>query len=302
MAVILFSLEQHPLTESLCLKVGAIQGGCEYRRFPDGESYLRVLTPVDGQHCIILCNMLNPDEKYLPFIFLADTLRELGALTVGLVSPYLGYMRQDIRFKEGEVVTSRIFAKAVSQHASWLVTVDPHLHRYHSLDEIYTIPSRVIQGAPLLAEWLKGQEQLLLVGPDAESDQWVSSIATVSGHPYVVGSKEREGDRQVKITLPDLSSYTGRRAVIVDDVISSGQTILECIAELHAQNFKQIGCVAVHGIFADASDKALMETGLDFLVTTNTIVHESNGVDMGEAIAGAVKDCLGLCSVKEPLC
>lgn len=300
--MIIFTVENHPLFQPLCEALHAIAGEIESRQFPDGESYLRIKTPVSGQHCVILCNFVYPDAKFLPFAFLAETLRELGAASVGLVTPYLGYMRQDIRFKDGEVVTSRIFASAVSHYVDWLVTVDPHLHRYHSLDEIYTVPSRVVQGAPLLAQWLKQKDKLLLVGPDAESEQWVSSIAAVSGHPFVVGSKLRKGDRNVEISLPDLTPFAGYHAVIIDDVISSGQTLLKCIAALKDQGIKQLSCAAVHGIFADGSDKALLAAGLGQLITTNSIAHNSNMVDLGDALAEAVRECLLLCQVNEHLC
>jgi ribose-phosphate pyrophosphokinase len=241
-----------------------------------------------------LANLVNPDARYLPLVFLVETLRELGAASVGLVVPYLCYMRQDIRFQDGEAITSKIFAKALSQHVDWLVTVDPHLHRYHSLDEIYSIPSRVVHGAPLLAQWLKQQGKLLLVGPDAESEQWVSSIAEVSGHPFVVGSKERKGDRNVVVTLPDLTVYKGYTAVIIDDVISTGQTLLKCINALKEQGIEQISCAAVHGIFADNSDELLMANGLSQLMTTNSIPHASNIVDLSTILTAPIKECLCL--------
>lgn len=189
-------------------------------------------------------------------------------------------MRQDRRFVDGEAVTSRIFAKCLSQHIDWLVTVDPHLHRYHSLNEIYSVPSRVVQGAPALAQWLKTQNDLLLVGPDSESEQWVSDIADYSQHPFVIGEKQRFGDRHVEVSLPNIDEYMGRTAVIIDDVISSGQTILECIKALKSKGIEHIQCVAVHGIFADGSDHALIHAGLSQLATSNTIPHSSNAIDI----------------------
>jgi len=173
-----------------------------------------------------------------------------------------------------------------------LVTVDPHLHRYHSLDEIYSVPSRVVQAAPLLADWLKQQSELLLVGQDAESEQWVSQIAAHSGHPFVLGSKQRRGDRDVVVTLPDLTGFRHCTAIIIDDVISSGQTILQCIKTLQDKGLKSIQCAAVHGIFADGADAQLMAAGLEALVTTNTIVHSSNAIDVTELLLVPVEECL----------
>ena len=289
---IIFSLEPHPLVPCLCEKLAFEQGNTNSRLFPDGESYLRIDTPVQNRHCIVLADLSHPNKGYLPLMFLLATLREFGAASVGLIAPYLSYMRQDRRFVEGEALTSRIFASLLSEQIDWLVTVDPHLHRYHSLDEIYSVPSRVVQAAPLLAGWLKEQADLLLVGPDAESEQWVSQIASHSGHPFVIGSKQRHGDRDVVVTLPDLVDFRHRTAVIIDDVISSGQTILQCIKSLQAKGLKKIQCAAVHGIFADGADIQLMATGLEALVTTNTIVHSSNAIDVTELLLAPVKECM----------
>ncbi|WP_164119514.1 ribose-phosphate pyrophosphokinase-like domain-containing protein, partial [Stenotrophomonas maltophilia] len=85
--------------------------------------------------------LAQPNEKILPLIFAAATARELGAARVGLVAPYLAYMRQDRRFNPGEAVTSRQMAHLVSGAFDWMVTVDPHLHRYSDLSEIYSIPT-----------------------------------------------------------------------------------------------------------------------------------------------------------------
>lgn len=291
-APLLYVLDAHPLAASLQAGLGAGAGGLERRQFPDGESYLRVLDDPAGRNCVILADLVQPDARYLPLVFLADTLRELGAASVGLVVPYLCYMRQDARFNPGEAVTSRIFARRLSAEVDWMVTVDPHLHRHSSLDVIYDIPSRVVHGAPLLAEWLGGQERLLLVGPDEESAQWVSEIAALSGHPWVTGTKTRFGDRQVRVVLPDLSAWQDFDAVIIDDVISSGHTVLRCIEALREAGMRRISCGCVHGIFADGMDARLVASGLGRLVSCNTVPHVTNALDVAPLICDAVRELL----------
>jgi len=289
---ILFSLDAHPLLPPLCEQLGGIVGTLNTRQFPDGETYLNVTTGVAGADCVVVANLAHPNDKFLPLIFLLGTLRELGARSVGLVAPYLCYMRQDRRFAEGEALTSRLFAQLLSQHMDWLVTVDPHLHRYHALQEIYNVPCRKVEGACALADWLRGQESLLLVGPDAESEQWVAEVSNASGHPYVIGEKQRFGDRQVEIHLPELLAYQGRTAVIIDDVIASGQTILQCLLALKKGGIRQINCAAVHGIFADRVEVALRQAGLGELVTCNTIPHATNRIDVTPLLVPAVTTCL----------
>ncbi|WP_347332399.1 ribose-phosphate diphosphokinase [Marinimicrobium locisalis] len=298
----LFALDTElPLFAGLCEALGAEAGSIEQRQFPDGESYLRVASPVEGRDCVILANLVDPDSKFLPLAFLAGTLRELGARSVGLVAPYLCYMRQDTRFHPGEAVTSRLFASLLSEQVDWLVTVDPHLHRYHTLDEIYSIPSTVVQGAPALAQWFKTHEEpVVLVGPDSESEQWVSVIAERIGQPFVVGRKERRGDRDVVVTLPNMAAYRGRTAVIVDDVISSGHTVLKALASLQASGMAHVDCAAVHGIFADGVEQALSHQGLRRLITANSVPHISNVVDLSPWLVGPIQYHLGQHPLKVP--
>ena len=295
---LLFSLTPYPLAQSLVAALACETGACEQRLFPDGESYLNVTLPVSGRHCLVVADLSYPNDKYLPLVFLLATLRELGAASVGLVAPYLCYMRQDTRFAEGEAVTSRIFAADLSRYIDWLVTVDPHLHRYRSLADIYSVPGVVVHGAPALVEWLQARRHLLLVGPDSESRQWVGDIAAISGHPFVVGSKQRRGDRDVTVTLPDLQHYRGREVVIVDDIIASGHTLLECIGALREQGVETIHCIAVHGVFTEGVYAALMKSGLSSLHTTNTIPHASNAIDVTSLLVPEIILCMANVSAK----
>lgn len=289
---VIFDPYGHPLGGPLVRRLPALAAELDSRSFPDGETYLRIPGDVAGRDCIVLAELSRPDPKFLPLGFLASTLREMNAASVGLVAPYLSYMRQDRRFLAGEALTSRIFAALLSAQFDWMVTVDPHLHRYKSLGEIYSMPTRVVQGALALSEWLANEPDVFLVGPDQESEQWVSAIAANCGLPYVIGEKERAGDRSVSVRLPDLSSYAGRGAVIVDDVISSGNTILQCIQGLRAQGVGHIQCACVHGIFADRADVRIAQAGIDRMVTTNSIPHSSNLVDLSTVLVPAIEEML----------
>jgi ribose-phosphate pyrophosphokinase len=131
------------MTRTLAQALRADVGKIELHIFPDRETYLRFVSHLSGRALVIVCTLDRPNDKILPLLFAAAAARELGATAVGLVSPYLAYMRQDRRFKPGEAVTSREVARLLSDAFDWLVTVDPHLHRYGSLVEIYRIPTRV---------------------------------------------------------------------------------------------------------------------------------------------------------------
>ena len=256
--------------------------------FPDGETYLRLQQDPNGRPLVFVCTLDRPNPKFLPLIFAAATARELGATKVSLVAPYLCYMRQDKRFHDREAITSTLFAGQLSSVLDELVTVDPHLHRYHSLTEIYPIRTAVVHSAPLIAEWIKRNEtRAVLIGPDIESEQWVSEVASLAGTPYRVLRKERLGDRDVKITVPDLHEVRDQTPVLIDDIVSSGRTMIETARQLRAEGLRAAPvCIAVHALFTQRADRALRDVS-SRLITTNAVPHSTNEIDLTAAIAKA---------------
>jgi ribose-phosphate pyrophosphokinase len=274
-----------PMATELAAKLGGDLGVMETRRFPDSEAYLRFKTGVAGRALAIICTLDQPDEKFLRLAFAAAAARDLGAASVGLVAPYLAYMRQDRRFKDGEAVTSREFARLISSEFDWLVTVDPHLHRYTSLGEVFTIPSRVAHAAPALSTWIRENvARPLVIGPDSESEQWVSTVASHAGCPYVVLNKRRFGDRDVKISVPDLAAWLDRTPVLIDDIVSSAGTMIEACREVVARGLAAPTCIAIHALFSSAAYQSLKAVSAR-VVTTNAVGHETNEIDITALIA-----------------
>jgi ribose-phosphate pyrophosphokinase len=259
------------------------------RDFPDGETYLRIDEDVKGRNVAVLCTLHQPNPRILPLAFITDTLRELGAASVGLVAPYLAYMRQDARFKPGEDITSISFAKLVSRQFDWLVTVDPHLHRWHALSDIYSIPAVALRAAPLLAAWIRAEvRDPVIIGPDEESEQWVSEVAVSAGCTYQVLQKLRIGDRDVKVSGLRGDEWKLRTPVLVDDIISSGHTLAQAVKQCRAAGSAPPVCVGVHGVFAPEALATLQQAGAGRIVTSNSIAHPSNAIDLSPLLAEAV--------------
>ena len=274
----------------LCMELGAEALGLEWRRFPDGESYLRFAQDVGKRDLALVCSLNDPDTKALALLFAARTARDLGAAQIGLVAPYLGYMRQDRRFKDGEAVTSIYFAALISGAFDWLVTVDPHLHRRSSLAEIYSIPTATVAAAPALAQWVRENvAKPLIVGPDAESEQWAAEVASACGAPYVVMSKTRLGDRRVAIESPPLSQWNDRTPVLIDDIISSARTMALAARRIAEQGLAAPLCIGVHGIFSPGALDALHQAGVAKVVTGNTVAHETNAIDLSALAARSIE-------------
>ncbi len=292
MARVLYDLGAAPgLTAKLADAFDALPGALELRRFPDGECYLRLDTSPKGHDVMLVCTLDRPDLKTLPMLFAAATCRELGARSVGLVAPYLAYMRQDIRFRPGEAVTSRHYAKMLSAELDWLVTVDPHLHRYDSLDEIYTIPSRSVAAAPALAGWLSEQvARPVLIGPDEESSQWVAGVAGLIDAPWLILEKSRRGDHDVDVSVPRLERHRGCTPVLLDDIVSTGATMAATLAHVCGQGFVAPVCMAVHGVFASDAEATLRTAGVGRIVTCNTVAHDSNAICVAAPLVAGIRE------------
>ncbi len=285
---------QQALAEALTERVPGEAGVLAARSFPDGESYVRLDTSCDGRDVVLAASLSPPDPLVMPLLFTARGARELGARRVLLAAPYLSYLRQDARFHPGEVVTSAIFADFLSRCVDGLVTVDPHLHRYPSLSQIYRIPTRVVHAAEALAGWIaRNVADPLLVGPDAESEQWVRDVATrasatTTSVPYVVLEKTRRGDKDVAIRVPPLDRWRNRTPVLVDDIVSTAGTMMTAIGLLRQAGLAPPICVAVHAVFAGDSYEALRRAGAARVVTANSIRHSSNDIDVMPLLAKEV--------------
>jgi len=263
------------------------------RRFPDGETYLRVATACAQQHVVLVCTLDRPDEKILPLVFLADAARDLGAASVGLVAPYLAYMRQDRRFQPGEAVTSRTVAGLLSRYVDWLVTMDPHLHRYHSLGELYGVPNRIVHAAPALAGWIAAHvDRPVVVGPDEESAQWVQDVADRAHAPCVVMRKTRHGDRDVEVSAPDVRAYHTHTPVVVDDIVSSARTMVETVKQLAGAGLRAPVCLGVHALFSTGAEQALRQAGAAQIVTTNSVLHATNRIDIVPMLVSGIHDVM----------
>lgn len=290
MSAVVFAMPGNDeLARDIAAMTDAELGRLEYRKFPDRESYLRFATDVRARQVVLACSLHDPDSKVLPLILAAAALRDLGAGSVGLAAPYLAYMRQDRRFKEGEAVTSSDFARLLSASFDWIATIDPHLHRRSAMSEIYSIPVFVGHAAPVLVNYVRQHaDGAFLIGPDEESEQWVATVAAEAGVPHVTLRKERRGDRDVVISFPDLSGFAGKTPVLVDDVISSGRTMEVAAQQLGKSGFSRPICLAAHGILADDAHARLVTAGAS-VVVTNTVPGPAALLDIHPLFAELIK-------------
>ena len=258
--------------------------------FPDRETLFRILDPVDGAHIYLVAHLDNPDPKTLQLLMLTEGFRQQGAANVTLVAPYLPYMRQDTAFNDGEVVSARAFAKLVSASFDHLITIDPHLHRYQRLDELYDITSDVVSAALPMACWIaQNASTPIVIGPDIESEQWVRQIAGALKAPCDTLRKTRKGDDDVQIASSHLDIGAARSIVLVDDIISSGATMLRTIESIRRDfQDRDIFCAAVHCLASSETLDQFKAAGLSAIAATDSVHSPISDISIARILAQTI--------------
>ena len=256
--------------------------------FPDGES--KVTLPEKLPPHVVFCRSLDrPNEKLIELLLAAKTAKSLGATRLTLICPYLCYMRQDTAFNPGEAVSQSIIGELLAGLFDEVITVDPHLHRTHSLNEVFPHTRAVaLSASPAMVDFLSQYKQSILIGPDEESEQWVSNIAVASHMKYAVAYKKRYGDRKVDISLPDIE-YQEKNIILIDDIISSGETIATCAQQCRERGVKSIDALVTHALFAPGSLERLKQAGIQNIWTTDSITHPTNVINLFEILAKGFK-------------
>lgn len=259
------------------------------RQFPDGESYINIVSDVAGQDVIVLCQLHHPNNKLIELMLFAETAKQQGAISVSLVTPYLAYMRQDKKFQSGECITSRHVSTWLSERFDSIITMDPHLHRYHQLSEIYSIPNTVLHATDLMADYIRQHIPMpLVIGPDSESEQWANAVAKKAGCDAIVLSKIRNGDHDVEVSLPELKNYSGYQPVLIDDIISTGKTMIKAAENIVSLGGKPPICICVHPVFAEGALEEMQQAKIAEVISCDTIKHATNKITVVNELAQAI--------------
>jgi ribose-phosphate pyrophosphokinase len=266
----------------------------ERHRFPDGELKLRL--PAALPPCVVLVRSLHqPNEKLVELLIAAPATRELGARRLLLACPYLAYMRQDIAFLPGEAVSQRHIAGLLASRFDVVVTVDPHLHRIGSLGQVMPGCQAVsLSAAPMLGAWVAQRvDRPLLLGPDEESARWVreaaQACAPAADHGWC--RKHREGDRDVEIMLPQALDFTGRAVVLIDDLASTGRTLVAAARLALSAGASSVDVAVTHALFFGNALAELRAADIGRVWSTDCVPHESNVVSVVPLLASALSRC-----------
>ena len=278
------------LAQKIAKKLKASFSELRVKSFPDGETNLRFMKDVKGKEVVLVQSFYgNINDLIIEIFFAAETARDLGAKKVILAAPYFPYFRQDKRFKTGQCVSIEIMAGFVNKYFDGILVIDPHLHREKNLSELFNIRHEKLTANYYIGRWIKKNiRNPLIVGPDWESYKWAQRVAEEIGCDYVIMEKKRFSGRDVKVTLNKKVNFKGKNVILVDDMISTGNTIIEAAKNFRKMGVKKFNCVAVHGIFVEKALERLKKNGIN-VITTNTIPSRVSKIDISDLITEGIK-------------
>ena len=259
--------------------------------FPDGDITLQYKTKVKGK-VVVIVNSFQPNSDLALFrcIFAGKTAKQLGAKKVILVAPYLAYMRQDKMFEYGQCITSRVMANMINISVDKIITIDPHLHRYKSMKEIFTISAKNLTANKLIGEYVKKNiKRPVIIGPDGESYQWAEDVAKIAGCESTVFHKTRHSSRHVTETMLKKVDMVNKNVIIVDDIISTGHTIAEAAKKAKKSGAKSVIAISVHGLLVEHAESKMKKAGVAKVITTNCIEHKTNKIDVSSILIGELR-------------
>jgi len=280
--------DYHKQASEMAAVAGLPYEEVKIHQFPDGESKITLPESLPEQ-LIIFRSLDKPNEKLVELILVAAAARRQGCQHLTLVVPYLCYMRQDIAFHPGEVVSQKIIGQLLANYFDAVITVDSHLHRINHLVEAIPIGEDNainLTATRPMAEFIQANcEHAFLIGPDAESEQWVKAIASLEKLDFCVAHKQRFGDHEVKVTMPQ-ADFKNRNIVLVDDVASTGRTLEAAISDIKPWQPASISVLVTHALFVGEALSRLQAMGVENIWSCDSISHPTNAVSLAKLIAG----------------
>ena len=250
--------------------------------FPDGEQYVRLQASVAGED-VVLVQTTHPDPKIVELLLLEDAVREADAKSLTLVIPYFGYGRQDKRFEEGEGISARALAKHVQAKADKVLVMGLH---NPSVLTYFDVPAKEVDGMPAIARYLRGRGIDLVLSPDKGAVRHAKEVSEAIGASWDYLEKERIDSFTVRMSLKNLK-VSGKKVAIVDDLISTGRTIVSAANAVKQQGATGVMAACLHGLFT--SDALAQLKVCDDVVSTDTVPSPVSKITVAEEFAEALK-------------
>ena len=264
--------------------------GCDYIQaatttFPDGECYTRIdAEKLDDD--VVIVQTTSPDSKLIELLLLQDAVRRLGAKSITLVIPYFGYARQDRVFKPGEPESAKVMCQHLYMNCHRVITVDIPKE---AVLNYCNHPHYDLKAAPVIAEYFKGKGIDMVLSPDIGAAGRAKMVGEVMGVPYDHLEKTRLSGTDVRIA-PAKADVKGKKVLIVDDMISTGGTIIAAAYALREAGAAGISVACTHGVFVNNAIEKFTGSSLDALLSCNTLNNPVSHISVASLIAEAIKD------------
>jgi ribose-phosphate pyrophosphokinase len=260
-----------PLAQKIAKKLGIELSPLEIHIFPDGEKRVGILDKVLNENCVVVQpTSPSPDKNYMELFFIVDALKRSGASKITAIVPYLGYQRQDHIFREGEAVSLEVVATLLKWGGvDEIVAFDLHSIK---IPEIFKIKLTHLSALPIFAKEIKKMgKDSVLVSPDMGGIRRIKLLSeTLDNMPFAVIEKNRDLATG-KVTMSGVSGEIKENAIIVDDMISTGGTIVTAAKLLKDKGAKNIYVFATHAVFSKDAPKILGDSSLRKVFVTDTI-------------------------------
>ena len=268
----------------------AAELGCEYIeavtvRFPDGECYTRIDRETLEDDVVIVQNTY-PDGNLIEMLLLEDVAKRLKAKSITLVIPYFGYARQDRVFRPGEPESAKVMCEILGMKADRVITVD--LHKEDTLTA-FKCKTKDIKAAQAIADYFADKGIDIVMSPDIGAAGRAKDVGTRLGVEYDHLNKTRLSGTEVEIK-PAKADCKGKSILIVDDMISTGGTIIAANQQLKKAGAKSVTVACTHGVFVNNAIQRLMGSSLDGIYCCNTLQNEVSKISVAKSIADALRE------------
>jgi len=277
------------LAKRLARKLKAVYIQTETKIFPDGESKI-TLRKIPKKSVILVVQSTYPpvDTNLLQALSIISQVRKISSRTFAII-PYMGYARQDKQFLSGEVITMSVVAKMLqSAGAKKVIVVD--IHSNTALNH-FNIPTENVSAVPELANYFKklNLKNPLVVSPDMGGSSRSKKFASLLKTDFIVLKKHRDrktGRVSIQTAKADVQ---GKDLILVDDIISTGGSIIKAAQFLKKQKCKRVFVACTHGLLVECAEKKIRKAGVSHIISTNTIPGNTSKVDVSGILAKSVQ-------------
>ena len=259
------------LFKEICAHLRVPEGKVDVSRFPEGEIHVQIQQNVRGRDVFIVQSISTPPNEHLmELLILIDAARRASASRITAVLPFFGYARQDRKDKPRVPITAKLVANLITTAgADRVLTMDLHAGQ---IQGFFDIPLDHLYSINVLAEYFRKKKikNLVVVSPDVGGLKMARAYSKVLNASLAIVDKRREDERRTQV-MHIIGEVEGRNAFLVDDLISTGGSLVEAAQALKREGALEVYAAVVHPVLAENAVKRIKNSVIKELIVTNSI-------------------------------